>query len=216
MILNYGGYAAQCLVLYVILGIAWYFFDSIYGVKLYRWFYNLSHKEPMPAEVVRGFMYGQSTKKQARVAFLISTGQSIYMIWGQDVNLLVELILWLLEIPAMLIGVWLGGPIFGAYKKRDNLFETVDRVKERAEDLDLEDIRKQTENLGHRFTDSASGILSRVGTRIRDTVFGLNRRQSENSKKEGVSTQEPAEPLSAPPKESRNPLDILNQYTKRG
>ena len=211
-VLTYGWYATECLVLYVVLGVAWYFLDSTYGVKIYRWLHDISHKKPMPTEVVRGFIYGQPTKRQASVAFIISTVQSIYMVWGQNVNLLVELILWLLEVPAMLIGVSLGVPIYKLFQKRDKVFATVDKAKEQAEHLDLEEVRKRTEGLSQQ---AVGGLTIAIGSFGSFCKRAIGRSGSGQPASADVpdSVVAPEAQVSKPPLE--NPREVLRKYTGR-
>ncbi|MBI2109442.1 MAG: hypothetical protein HYT93_04720 [Parcubacteria group bacterium] len=221
-VLNVWNYALTCIVLYMILGVAWYFLDRTYGIHVYRWLYDICHKEPIPPEVVRGFMYNQKTHRKATIAFLISTAQSIYMIWGHDINLLAEIILWLVEVPAMLIGLALGNPFYRLFQRREEVFEVIDTATERAEHIDLNAVKKEAEEKGEELVAVSKGLLTSAPSRLlsfwKKYVFSVHREETPVV----VSKPEiPAETLKATlaPAEIKiesSAQEIIANFTKRG
>lgn len=163
-ILSVWSYAWTCLSLYATLGIAWYLLDRHYGVHLYRWAYNMFHANPMPLTEVRGIMYNQSTNRKVSVALVISTVQSLYMIWGTNVNLMVEIILWLLEVPAMLIGFTVGAWVYAFLLRRSRVFDTMDQIGERMGDMRASDIAKEAKG-------ASAGLLLKLASFV-DRVKG--------------------------------------------
>ncbi len=165
-IISVWGYAWSCLSAYMALGIAWYLLDRSYGHYLYRWLYDLFHNEPMPLDQKRGVMFNQPTNRKVTVAFVISTMQSLYMLWHTEVNLLVELIMWLLEVPAMLVGFAMGSWVHRFLVKRSILFDRLDEFGEKVASTDATELRKAVEgnvrSIGDRITSIPATMVERM------------------------------------------------------
>ena len=226
-ILGVWQYALQCLVVYAILGIGWYFIDRVYGIRLYRWCYDVCHKEPMPKDVVRGLLYNQSNARKTKIAFLVSTAQSIYMLYHYDVNLLTEIILWLLEVPAMLLGFWLGYPFYLLFQERDTVYRVLDEVEAKASTLDpkvarKEILEKSEEALvaGRGFVRSkARSLLDFLVRFWRTNIFSVARNETrkeppvvEASAQEVLVSTKDNLPASPEPKET--PDEIIWKFTQ--
>lgn len=122
-------YVIFWLIIYVLLGAIWYNADRLYFTGLYRWWYKITHKDPLPENVKKGFIYNQTTKNKIFWASVISTVQSLTMIFNSDVNPLTELLLWFAEIWVTMIGFHLGRPIYRLWKKKEKAFETWDKIE---------------------------------------------------------------------------------------
>src|SRR3989344_70668 len=168
-IVSVWGYAWSCLSAYATLGIVWYLLDRAYGVYVYRWFYDFFHKEPMPAHVTRGVMFNQPTNRKVTVAFVISTVQSAYMIWSTEVNLLVELIMWLLEVPALLIGFAAGTWVHRFLVKRSVIFDRLDEFGENVKAVDMQNVRDGVEGSAR----SIGSIIAAVPATLLNRFWNL-------------------------------------------
>lgn len=115
------------------LGILTYILDRQYCQGFYKGLYDMFHKEP--SEKPFGFIFGQSTGRKFVIATLVSTAQSIgmFVFTGFHSNPFVELVLWFVEIPAMVIGFMFGYWLWPWWSKRTKLYEAVDKIDERIE-----------------------------------------------------------------------------------
>lgn len=142
LIENTKWYSACWLMFYVLLGIFVYLWDRQYLQGLYRWFYNATHKDPLPETVGRSFVYGQKTSKKVMWALVVSTVQSagLFFFTGFHSNPFVELVLWFLEIPAMVIGFGIGSKLYPYWMKRKKVYEFVDKADEAFEKGELKTV----------------------------------------------------------------------------
>ena len=158
------------LLAFFFAGIVWYVLDRAYFVKPHRFVYNLFHREPLPAEVEKGLIYHQSAGRKFLWALVISTVQSIAVLWYvgfAHFNPLVEFILWLFEIPAMVLGMIVGPIIYGWWINRKKMYTTIDDIesgkldlKEEATDAVIEKTEKVKGALSH-FIDNGLGLVSK-------------------------------------------------------
>lgn len=75
-------FAFHALVFFV-LGIALFYADTKVGIKWYRSWYNLTHKDPMADEVTMGFIYNRSFQIKAILALvLVGIEVGISFFWG--------------------------------------------------------------------------------------------------------------------------------------
>ena len=132
-------YAWSVLTACFVLGIAIYLLDRKFGVKIYRFGYDLFHKNPMPGEVERGFLYNQSTNRGVTVAVFLSTVYSLYMVWelGFSMNFIAELIVWLLMPLALVGGFWVGRWVYKLLLRRSVYLDNLDEDKYGNEGQDL-------------------------------------------------------------------------------
>ena len=121
---NITSYLIFWIVMFVILGAFWYVVDRRFGQGVYRFWYRLTHEKPLPENVRRGFVYNRRTRHKAFMATILSTIQSVLVLVNmENFNPLVELILWIVEVPVTLLGRgnisrrWGGGllALYGAY-----------------------------------------------------------------------------------------------------
>lgn len=122
-------YVVFWAILFTVLGMVWYNFDRRWGVKVYRRWYGLTHKDPLPAGEERGFIYKRSTSAKVTAATVVSTIQSILAVWNSEVNPLVELIMWVAEVPVTLLGFYAGPFAYALWQKKEAVFETIDKVE---------------------------------------------------------------------------------------
>lgn len=122
-------YVITCISLYLVWGICWYGLDRKWGVWVYRKWYNMTHKDPLPADVKKGFIYNQNTKQRVLWAWVFSTVQSIITLYEGDVSLLTEFLMWNVEVPVTLIAFMIAPYFYRFWQKRDRVFETIDKLE---------------------------------------------------------------------------------------
>lgn len=127
---NLTSYLVFWIVMFVILGAFWYVVDRQYGQRLYRFWYGLTHEHPLPDSVRRGFVFNRKTRHKALMATLLSTAQSIAAVMTvAQPNLLVELILWIVEVPVTLLGFAIGPWVFSVWRRKDEVFDAIDDIE---------------------------------------------------------------------------------------
>lgn len=132
-------YIAFWIILFILLGAFWYVMDRRFGVKWYRRWFNLTHRDPLPAGVEAGFIYNRKSRHKAVMATLLSTVQTVAALFTlESINLLVELILWIVEVPMTMLGFMIGPWAYRLWKGRDEVFDKLDEfhVKTRLEEKD--------------------------------------------------------------------------------
>lgn len=133
---NITSYLVFWIVMFVILGAFWYVVDRKYGQRLYRFWYGLTHEKPLPESVRRGFVYNRKTRHKALMATLLSTAQSVVAVMSiAQPNLLVELILWIVEVPVTLIGFAIGPWVFNIWRRKDEMFDAIDDLGSGEKDI---------------------------------------------------------------------------------
>ena len=135
-------YAWSVLTACFVLGIAIYLLDRKFGVRLYRFGYDFFHKNPMPGDVERGFLYNQSTNRGVTVAVFLSTVYSLYMVWelGFSMNFIAELIVWLLMPPALVGGFWTGRWVYKLLLRRSVYLDHLDEFGQQVENIRVADV----------------------------------------------------------------------------
>lgn len=157
-ILNVWNYAMSVLSAFLALGVGCYLLDRKYGISVYRWWYNLTRSQPMPESISLGFLYGQSTNRKVTVATVLASAFSVYLLWQHKfdlltINFLVELIVWVAEIPSMMLGFYLGSFIWQLLLHRSEYFDKLDTLSETGVSAPVEQV-----------TRAAGGVVGRVAT----------------------------------------------------
>lgn len=187
-------YIVFWMIFFVLLGAFWYVIDRHYGVKWYRRWFRLTHKEPLPEDVVAGFVYNRRTRHKALMATVLSTIQTgIALVQMDNLNLLVELILWIVEVPMTLVGFGLGPWAYRLWRRKDAVFDKID---------EWEGAVKPDE-------DEANGPKAKRGRAAIEAELAAMQAETKETKPE-------AEPKEAePPKKPDDPRDALRRYTDR-
>lgn len=127
---NLTSYLVFWIVIFLILGAFWYALDRRYGVKFYRSWYRLTHEKPLPEGIQRGFIFNRKTRHKALMATLLSTAQTVVAVMSiEQPNLLVELILWIVEVPVTMLGFALGPWVYKLWSRRDEMFDAIDEIE---------------------------------------------------------------------------------------
>lgn len=201
-------YVILWCILFIILGTVWYILDRRFGVHLYRWWYDLTHEEPLPEAEIRGFVYNRSTKARVSAALLVSTVQSLLVLVSSQVNLLVELIMWVFEVPVTFIGFYLGPWAYRLWRRRDDFFEAVDRVEQKVEtgQIDLAAVAKSASD---QISDRAKELLDDLG--VGDESKDEAAEQTPAASAAEVEARADDEPV---PEE--DPRELIRKYSERG
>ncbi|MGJ8638460.1 MAG: hypothetical protein ACSHYA_03630 [Opitutaceae bacterium] len=124
---SYTSYIIFWMVIFVLLGAFWYIVDRMHGVRWYRRWYRLTHSDPLPANIVVGFIYNRRSRHKVVMATVLSTVQTFIALTSvETLNLLVELVLWIVEIPMVMLGFAIGPLAFKLWKRKDEMLDAVD------------------------------------------------------------------------------------------
>lgn len=202
------------LIAYLFFAIVCYSLDRRFGVAIYRWWYNFSHKEPLPAETIRGFIYNRPAKNRATMATIVSLLESLVVVYFLHINPLVGLIVWLVGIPLTLIGFLIGPFSYRLWQKREVLFQTVDKVE--AGQIDV------TKEMGE-LAETEAGKFKRALQVIRKKLQArLGQFQTKSPEKSAVKTQsvvaaKPTLPLKESPEEklAQDPQALIDKFLRK-
>lgn len=187
-------------ILFVGFGSAWYNFDRRFGIKWYRSWYNMTHKDKLPTDKAIGFIYNRSTHSKAATAGLISTLQTILVVMYMDVNLLASLFMWVIEIPLMMLGFYLGPLVALMWQKKEKLFETVDKVESGEIDVSAK----------------VSEAAKRVVTPIKEHLEAVQEAFTHEDEEEPVVEKPTADELRLKELEGVDPRELMSKFNKRG
>ena len=122
-------YITFWMVLFVLLGAFWYIIDRRFGVKWYRFWYNLTNKVPLADDVEVGFIFNRKSRHKVLMATGLSTIQTVAALYSiESINLLVELILWIVEVPMTMFGFLIGPWAYKLWKGRGDVFDALDEI----------------------------------------------------------------------------------------
>lgn len=189
-------YVASWLLVFLVVGIIWYVLDRALGVHLYRWFYNMTHRDSLPGGVVRGFIHGQKARMRFVIAVILSIVQSGFIIASiQIANPLAELLSFFLQIPVVMGGFYLGPIIYRVWERKENLFEQMDRIE--------------------------SGEIS-IGKEIKEATQKAAEAVRDVLKKDEPPQPSPAQPEVSPQAEAakkepvtQSPWELMSKYLRR-
>lgn len=118
------------IILFIVFGGFFYLLDRWFGVSIYRWFYNMTHKDPMPENVVKGFLHNQKAKIRCANACVLALFLSLINYYSDEkANPLYAFLNWIMQVPLVFIGFCLGPILFKLWGKKDKLFQTVDKIE---------------------------------------------------------------------------------------
>jgi hypothetical protein len=155
-------YAWSVLTACFVLGVAIFLLDRKFGIKIYRFLYDFFHKDPMPSDVDRGFLYNQSTNRGVTVAVFLSTVYSLYMVWelGFSMNFIAELIVWLLMPPALVGGFWAGRWVYRFLLRRSVYLDNLDEFGQKIEHIEVGEVASSIRKKGASFLSQFTPLRS--------------------------------------------------------
>ncbi len=127
----FASYLLSMVILYFLSGAILYNLDIAFGVPVVTWWYNLTHKSPLPDGQEKGFIFRRPTKVKGVWAVLISSAFSIaVMYYSHSVNIVVEVFAWAVQVPCMLFGMHiLGRPLGNLWSKREHVYQKLDALE---------------------------------------------------------------------------------------
>ena len=186
-------------IVFISAGAVWYNFDRRFGVRWYRSWYNMTRKDKLSGEKTIGFIYNRSTHSKAAAAALVATIQSILVVRYMEVNLLASLVMWVVEIPLMMVGFYLGPLAYLLWQKKEKLFATVDKVESGQLDVSAE----------------VSRVAQRVVAPIREHLETIQEAiAGEGEEDKPVPVQPSPEDLRLQQLESADPRELMAKFTK--
>lgn len=124
----FSAYSGGWIIGYFLMGVILYTIDRTWLQGTYRSLYNLTHENPL--DKPKGFIFGQKVSRKVLIAGIISTVESFGFLLFTTFNshLSVELFLWLIDIPVMVLGFAAGFSLFPLWSKRKKAYEFADRL----------------------------------------------------------------------------------------
>ncbi len=123
------GYLVSWMLAFLIIGSIWYVIDRLFGVKLYRWFYDMTHRDPLPDAQYVGFIYRRKAQARFFSALVIAVGQGAVISSNTHDGPLIELLTFIFQIPVLMLGFYLGPFVFRLWENKEDLFEQVDKIE---------------------------------------------------------------------------------------
>lgn len=128
--------------IFLFVGAFWQIIDARLGVVVYRLWYNITHEHPLPKEMRQGFIANRGSKAKTFWAFIGSSALCLAFVFNSDAGNFTKLILWLVGIPVIMIGFYIGGPYLRRlWQNRDAFFKRVDDL-ERGDPHTMDWLRK--------------------------------------------------------------------------
>ncbi len=211
-------YVFLSLFFYLFWGAAWYVMDRTFGVKLYRRYYDFTHKDPLPEEEVRGFIFNRSTRDKSFAAVICSTILSVLAILSMEFNLLVEITLWIVEIPVIMAGFYLGHFFgFKLWSNRNKGFEMIDRLEKG--DVHLgEQIAESARRIVGDIQEEVSEQASRMEEKAGEFFSGAEEKsgmEEDSGEMEKESPSPPEEESAKKKPEELDPYELVNRFTDK-
>ena len=126
-------YIVFWMIIFILLGAFWYVADRRFGVKWYRIWHGLTREKPLPENVDVGFVYNRRSRHKLIMAtFLSSVQTAVALISVESLNLLVELVLWIVEVPMTMIGFAIGPWAFKLWRNKNEMLDTLDDLEKSA------------------------------------------------------------------------------------
>lgn len=189
------------MLAFIVIGAGWYVIDRSVGAGFYRWWYGMTHRDPLPPEVERGFIYNQPAKIRFTAAVLIAMFQSIVSVQEGHSDFSVELLSVFLEVPVIMLGFFIGPKVYSWWGARDNLFQKVDKIEQGEIDL------------GKKLKEASGRAADYVHTAI-DDLRGGDKEAPRLEDGPGASSVPPADPVVEPDQEV-DPRSFMDKYLRR-
>lgn len=123
------GFFASWVFVFVVVGAFWYVVDKRLGVLVYRWWYAMTHKDPLPDGPPQGFIFNQQAKARFSAALTLCVVQSSLAIFAAHVDPSREIISLFLEVPLLMLGFYFGPWLDRLWQSKDEILDTVDKLE---------------------------------------------------------------------------------------
>lgn len=176
-------------------GVVFYVSDSRYGGGLRRWWYNMTHENPLSVEETRGFLYRRSFRTRLRAAVLLGITGSLIVVLKTEFRPVAELFLWVLAIPAVFVGFALAPFITRLWQGREKAIHALEQLE------DGVDLKKGAQD---------------VARRMKGHVIDLMRHEYKSSRPTPTPTSPAVHKVADPPQEPQDdPRELMRRFIDR-
>lgn len=123
------GFFLSWFLVFVLCGAMVYVFDRTRGVRVYRWLYDMTHEQPLAADVSTGFVFHRSAQTRFTIAVIVSIFQSVAAVLERLSSVTHEILSVFVEVPCIMLGFYLGPTLWRIWSRRDEVFNTVDKIE---------------------------------------------------------------------------------------
>ncbi len=189
----------------VVLGIIWYSIEKYMIVPMRRVWYNSTRSVPMSASTELGILLHRSWIQRRWIVTYVSIVQSLWFWWAGHSGIVAESIACFIEIPAFLIGFFIGARLH-AGNLVSKLLAWFDRTGEAASTMTKEDVASRTK--------SAFGSIP-------GSLYALAMRAWKSAIPEAKPVTQPPVPQAKPVPQvepelpEENSRDVIDRYTRR-
>lgn len=196
-------YVISWVLVFLLLGAVWYVIDRRLGVKVQRWFYNMTHKDPLPASEERGFIYRRKAKTRFAAATLLASIMGIATLLQGEFNPFLEVMAFILVVPVIMTGFYFGPQVDRFWERKDDILDKVDKI-ESGEISMTKELKEASHKAAVvlRETLGPAGIPAEEGVRTSPVADPVT-----------AQAASVAEPVKQEPEPS--PRDLMNRYLKR-
>ena len=113
----------------VIEGALLYVIDARVGVRAYRWWYDLTHRDPLPSDVERGFLLNRKANARFTVATVVALVQNWIALEAGWLDPFTAMLTLALEVPVLMGGFYLGPGLRRLWGRKDPLLDVVDQLE---------------------------------------------------------------------------------------
>jgi len=177
-------------------GAVFYVIDKHLGVRIYKWWYGLTHKDPYPPGAQEyGCMciYSRRAHMRFSAATSIALMQNGILFWSGVVNPIPLILSIPIEVVLLMAGFYAGPLLNRLWERKDPLLEIVDKI-DKGETTVLSEVKKAADS-------------------VRDSFTSATRMNSENSE-----SVENVKDKSSPKKQEDDEIDslkLMRQFTRR-
>jgi len=113
----------------VIEGALLYVIDARIGVRVYRWWYDLTHRDPLPSDVERGFILNRKANARFSVATVVALVQNWIALEMGWLDPFLAMLTVAIEVPVLMGGFYLGPGLRNLWRRKDPLLDVVDQLE---------------------------------------------------------------------------------------
>ncbi|NNC94438.1 MAG: hypothetical protein HKN92_02680 [Chitinophagales bacterium] len=115
------------VILFFLLGILLYYIDLKVGVQLYRKWYKLTHKDPLPVGIQRGFIVNSSLESLFGIALILIVAEVLLSFQIGNSPPLLDILLGVLGFIGLMLGFYLGGILMKGMGKTIGYLEHIEK-----------------------------------------------------------------------------------------
>jgi hypothetical protein len=113
----------------VIEGALLYVIDARVGMRAYRWWYDLTHRDPLPPDVERGFILNRKANARFSVATVVALVQNWIALEMGWLDPFLAMLTVAIEVPVLMGGFYLGPGLRNLWRRKDPLLAVVDQIE---------------------------------------------------------------------------------------